>query len=146
MENLTPRNPITKLYMWNPVTNLCKILQGGRYPWRNHLWKEIWWWAVIFFGVAGGQIFPFVIGFHVKQNPITNLPIRNGKIWPKKFNCSPPNLHRWLHRCLWPTPRKINSWYVVLVHRFLQLHCEAQLAIKCSYTNASMLQQCAKQD
>jgi len=46
----------------NPLSDLNKILHGGRYLWRNHLCK-FWWRSVRGLGVAGGQTLPFSIDF-----------------------------------------------------------------------------------
>jgi len=39
----------------NPLSDINKILQGGRYPRRNHLCK-FWWWLVKGFRAGGGGV------------------------------------------------------------------------------------------
>jgi len=46
----------------NPLTDLNKILHGGRYPRRNHL-CQFWWGSVKGLRGGGGQSLPFSIDF-----------------------------------------------------------------------------------
>jgi len=39
----------------NPLSDLNKILQGGRYPRQNHLCKFWWWWVKGFMGGVGSK-------------------------------------------------------------------------------------------
>jgi len=61
----------------NPLSDLNKILQGGRYPWRNHLCK-VWWRSVKGFRGAGGQSLPFSIDFD--RRPYNTLALR-ASVW-----------------------------------------------------------------
>jgi len=57
----------------NPLSDLNKILQGGRYPRRNHTCK-FWWRSVKGFIGSGGSNLPFSIDFDRRPYNTLALP------------------------------------------------------------------------
>ena len=53
----------------NPLSDLNKILQGARYPRRNHL-RKFWWISVKGLGVAGGQRSKFALLLWLWSSPL----------------------------------------------------------------------------
>jgi len=71
----------------NPLSDLNKILQGGRYPRHNHLCK-FWWWSVKGLGVAGGQSLPFSIDFDRRPYNTLALPCDFSEFGSLKKACT----------------------------------------------------------
>jgi len=58
---------VTHAQKRNPYPIWKKILQAGRYPWRNHLCKFFWWSVkgLRGLGVARDEILPFLSDFKI---------------------------------------------------------------------------------
>ena len=67
-KNSQVNNPHEVAHAWkrNPLSNFDKVLQGGRYPGRNHL-RKLWWRLVKGSNCGGGS--NFALPHHFSSSP-----------------------------------------------------------------------------